>query len=77
MARRGANVIGVDIASGLLDAARVQAEAFQPRISTAFHAGFSTDLGICVPRDYWPPLTRAHHSGDRPIRPAGLTPPRP
>ena len=52
VARRGANVIGVDIASGLLDAARVQAEAFQ-RDFIAFHAGFSTDLGICVPRDYW------------------------
>jgi hypothetical protein len=20
---------------------------------TAFHAGFATDLGVCVPREYW------------------------
>jgi hypothetical protein len=41
-----ATLISVDIAEGLLDA-ELRADF------TACHAGFATDLGICVPREYW------------------------
>ena len=73
VARRGARVTGVDIASEQVATARL-AETFSTgygptralaasldegrraqlrRDFIAFHDSFATELGICVPREYW------------------------